>query len=76
MLASNFNKVHMIPACPCGYQLDIKKSTHKKLSNFLTQMASTGIIKIETNAGDSTFRLSLSTQIILFSQKAFQKLFV
>ncbi|KAI5696841.1 hypothetical protein M8J75_000934 [Diaphorina citri] len=51
MLASNFNKVHMIPACPCGYQLDIKKSTHKKLSNFLTKMANTGIIKLETNAG-------------------------
>uniref|UniRef100_A0A8D8QZQ3 Eukaryotic translation initiation factor 2D n=2 Tax=Cacopsylla melanoneura TaxID=428564 RepID=A0A8D8QZQ3_9HEMI len=51
MLASNFNKVHMIPACPCGYSLDIKKSSHKKLSNFLTNMANTGIIRLETNAG-------------------------
>lgn len=32
ILTSNFYRLHMIPACPDGVTLDIKKSSYKKLS--------------------------------------------
>lgn len=32
ILTSNFYRLHMIPACPDGISLDIKKSSYKKLS--------------------------------------------
>ena len=35
VLTSNFFRLHMVPACPAGRSLDVKKSSHKKLSKFL-----------------------------------------
>lgn len=48
LLTSNFYKVHMIPACPDGYTLDIKKTSYKKLSNFLDEMEKLGIVQMES----------------------------
>ncbi|KAF2884982.1 hypothetical protein ILUMI_21203 [Ignelater luminosus] len=47
ILTSTFYKVFMVPACPPGKTLDIKKSSYKKLSNFLQSMTELGIIKVE-----------------------------
>lgn len=43
MLTSTFYKVFMVPACPAGKTLDIKKSSYKKLSNFLQSMTEVGL---------------------------------
>lgn len=48
LLTSNFYKVHMIPACPEGKTLDVKKSSYKKLSNFLDEMVKLGTINVES----------------------------
>lgn len=45
---SKFQKDVMIPVCPNNTTLNFKKSSYKKLLPFLTHMAETGIIKIET----------------------------
>lgn len=44
ILASSFFKVHMLPACPQGKSVDVKKSTYKKLSKFLDSIAAENII--------------------------------
>lgn len=46
LLTSNFYKLHMIPACPSGKQLDLKRSSYKKLSKFLSAMESLDIVKV------------------------------
>jgi translation initiation factor 2D len=46
LLTSNFYKLHMIPACPSGKQLDLKRSSYKKLSKFLSAMENLDIIKV------------------------------
>uniref|UniRef100_A0A8C5AE97 Eukaryotic translation initiation factor 2D n=1 Tax=Gadus morhua TaxID=8049 RepID=A0A8C5AE97_GADMO len=38
LLTSSFLRNHMFPCCPNGKQLDIKKSSYKKLSKFLQTM--------------------------------------
>ncbi|KAG7256880.1 hypothetical protein CRUP_028364, partial [Coryphaenoides rupestris] len=38
LLASSFLRNHMFPCCPSGKQLDVKKSSYKKLSKFLLTM--------------------------------------
>ncbi|CAL8367753.1 unnamed protein product [Lota lota] len=38
LLTSSFLRNHMFPCCPSGKQLDIKKSSYKKLSKFLQTM--------------------------------------
>ncbi|PSN35430.1 Eukaryotic translation initiation factor 2D [Blattella germanica] len=47
LLTSNFYKVHMIPACPPGATLDIKKSSYKKLSRFLQEMERQDVLKVK-----------------------------
>ncbi|KAK7068948.1 Eukaryotic translation initiation factor 2D [Halocaridina rubra] len=47
ILTSNFYRLHMIPACPDGQSLDIKKSSYKKLSKFLNAMAKNDIIAVK-----------------------------
>jgi translation initiation factor 2D len=37
----------MIPACPTNQSIDVKKSSFKKLSTFLSVMAQEGIIKVK-----------------------------
>uniref|UniRef100_A0A8D3D8Z7 Eukaryotic translation initiation factor 2D n=1 Tax=Scophthalmus maximus TaxID=52904 RepID=A0A8D3D8Z7_SCOMX len=38
LLTSTFLRIHMFSCCPSGKQLDIKKSSYKKLSKFLQSM--------------------------------------
>ena len=45
MLSSNFFRVHMVPQT--NRSLDVKKSSHKKLSNFLAHMQSKGVIQVK-----------------------------
>lgn len=47
LLISNFYKLHMIPACPDGKSIDIKKTSFKKMSKFIQQMSVDSLIKIE-----------------------------
>jgi len=47
MLTSNFYRLHMVPACPPDTQLDVKKSSYKKLSKFLEKKERFGVIKIK-----------------------------
>lgn len=42
-----FYKQHMMKFCPAGKNLDIKKSTYKKLSKFLQHEEQSGIIRIK-----------------------------
>ncbi|XP_033737370.1 eukaryotic translation initiation factor 2D-like isoform X2 [Pecten maximus] len=46
ILTSAFYRLHMIPFCPAGKSLDIKKSSFKKLSKFLKQKQKEGFITI------------------------------
>lgn len=47
MLTSNFFRVHMVSQCPKGKSLDVKKSSYKKLSKFLSEKAKEGIITVK-----------------------------
>lgn len=47
ILTSNFYRLHMVPGCPDGSSLDIKKSSYKKLSKFLNAMAKNNIISVK-----------------------------
>lgn len=44
MLTSTFFKNHLIAACPEGQSIDIKKSSYKKLTTFLSSMKGKGVI--------------------------------
>lgn len=47
ILTSTFYKLEMITSCPLGKSLDIKKSSYKKLGQFLKHMAKTGVITVK-----------------------------
>ncbi|XP_069315810.1 eukaryotic translation initiation factor 2D isoform X1 [Eulemur rufifrons] len=47
LLTSTFLGSHMFSCCPEGRQLDIKKSSYKKLSKFLQQMQQEQIIQVK-----------------------------
>ncbi|XP_043572547.1 eukaryotic translation initiation factor 2D isoform X1 [Chiloscyllium plagiosum] len=47
LLTSTFLKVHVYPCCPEGQQLDIKKSSYKKLSKFLLTMQQRQILQMK-----------------------------
>lgn len=47
MLTSNFFRVHMVKQCPKGKTLDVKKSSHKKLSKFLQAMEKDNLVVIK-----------------------------
>ncbi|XP_071516840.1 eukaryotic translation initiation factor 2D isoform X2 [Panulirus ornatus] len=47
ILTSNFYRLHMVPACPDGTSLDIKKSSYKKLSKFLNALAKKELIQVK-----------------------------
>lgn len=44
MLTSNFFKNHVMAVCPPGQTLDIKKSSYKKVSVFLSKMKEKGLV--------------------------------
>ena len=47
ILTSNFFRLHMVPACPPDQPLDVKKSSHKKLSKYLDSKDKLGLLKIK-----------------------------
>ena len=47
ILTSTFYKVHMLPACPLGKQLDIKETSYKKLSKFLHEMEKQDLLTLK-----------------------------
>ncbi|KAF7281373.1 hypothetical protein GWI33_004856 [Rhynchophorus ferrugineus] len=47
ILTSNFYKLQMLPSCPPGVMLDIKKTSYKKLKTFLDEMCKEGLITIK-----------------------------
>ncbi|XP_063928992.1 eukaryotic translation initiation factor 2D isoform X2 [Zophobas morio] len=47
ILTSNFYKLQMMPVCPEGKSLDIKKSSFKKLKPFLDSLSKEGLITIK-----------------------------
>ncbi|KAG1697894.1 Eukaryotic translation initiation factor 2D [Nymphon striatum] len=47
ILTSTFYRLHMVPCCPHGCSLDIKKSSYKKLSKFLNEMKQINIILVQ-----------------------------
>ncbi|XP_076064765.1 eukaryotic translation initiation factor 2D [Oratosquilla oratoria] len=47
VLTSNFYRRHMVPSCPDGATMDVKKSNYKKLSKFLNAMQKRGIIEVK-----------------------------
>ncbi|XP_056665133.1 eukaryotic translation initiation factor 2D-like [Monodelphis domestica] len=47
LLTSTFLGSHMFSCCPKGQQLDIKKSSYKKLSKFLQQMMNQEILQVK-----------------------------
>lgn len=47
LLISNFYKVHMIPACPEGKTVDIKKSKFKKMSKLIEDMREEKVIEVD-----------------------------
>lgn len=49
ILTSAFYRVHMIPFCPTGKSLDVKKSSFKKLSKFLAQKQKEKFITMENS---------------------------
>ncbi|KAL6427294.1 hypothetical protein ACFW04_008697 [Cataglyphis niger] len=51
MLSSNFFKNHLLVACPPGKNVDVKKSRYKKLSVFLAEMKTKGIINTSITKG-------------------------
>ncbi|XP_014436185.1 eukaryotic translation initiation factor 2D [Pelodiscus sinensis] len=52
LLTSTFLRNHMFACCPEGQQLDIKKSSYKKLSKFLQHMQQQKIVQVkELNKG-------------------------
>ena len=46
-MTSNFFRLHMVPAAPPGTQLDIKKSSYKKLSKYLESKQKNGLLQIK-----------------------------
>ncbi|XP_067096201.1 eukaryotic translation initiation factor 2D isoform X1 [Osmerus mordax] len=48
LLTSTFLRIHMVSCCPSGKQLDIKKSSFKKLSKFLQSMQQQrGLVRVK-----------------------------
>ena len=47
ILTSNFFRLHMVAACPPGKQIDVKKSSYKKLSKYLEKKEKLGLLAIK-----------------------------
>jgi translation initiation factor 2D len=56
----------MIPACPSGKQLDLKRSSYKKLSKFLNEMENLDIIKVKelTKGVESIMAINASHKML------------
>lgn len=47
ILVSKFSSQYLHAACPDGQRIDVKKSTYKKMSKFLSEMQSDGLIVVK-----------------------------
>uniref|UniRef100_S4RKB7 Eukaryotic translation initiation factor 2D n=1 Tax=Petromyzon marinus TaxID=7757 RepID=S4RKB7_PETMA len=50
LLTSTFFSVHLIPCCPNGKRIDMKKSSYKKLSKFLQSMQQRGLLQVKESS--------------------------
>lgn len=66
ILTSTFYRTYMLGCCPTDNQFDIKKTSYKKLSNFLQEMKMKNIINVEElNKGvESITDINLSHELI------------
>lgn len=46
MLASTLYSTHVLPRCPPGRFLDLKKTSHKKLSSYLSHLQNEGLLTV------------------------------
>lgn len=46
MLASTLYSTHVLPRCPPGRFLDLKKTSHKKLSSYLSHLQNEGLLAV------------------------------
>lgn len=69
MLSSNFFKNHLLVACPPDKNVDVKKSRYKKLSVFLAEMKTKGIINTSITKGVESL---LSIKVILIFRLYFK----
>lgn len=67
MLSSNFFKNHLLVACPPDKNVDVKKSRYKKLSVFLAEMKTKGIINTSITKGVESL-LSIKFDHLLVKQ--------
>lgn len=52
LLASSLYSSHVLPRCPPGRQLDIRRTSYKKLSTYLAHLQSEGVLSLkETSPG-------------------------
>ncbi|CAH1153646.1 unnamed protein product [Phaedon cochleariae] len=51
VLTSNFFKLNMLPICPPNRNLDIKKTSYKKLKPFLKKMSDEGLVTVKEIKG-------------------------
>jgi translation initiation factor 2D len=68
LLTSNFYKLHMIPACPSGKQLDLNRSSYKKLSKFLSAMESLDIIKVRELTRGVDIIMAINTNHVMLRE--------
>lgn len=47
LLVSTFHKSHLLPSCPANQQVDVKKSSYKKLSVFLKEMQKLRLLEVK-----------------------------
>jgi len=47
ILVSKFSSQYLHGACPDGQRIDVKKSSYKKMSKFLSEMQSNGLIEVK-----------------------------
>ncbi|KAK7862350.1 hypothetical protein R5R35_006923 [Gryllus longicercus] len=66
ILSSKFYKLHMLPACPSGKTIDVKKSSHKKLSVFLSNMQMLGVVTVKelTKGVESIMNVNTSHELL------------
>jgi translation initiation factor 2D len=55
----------MIPACPSGKQLDLKRSSYKKLSKFLSAMESLDVVKVRERTKGVDCIMAINTDHVM-----------
>uniref|UniRef100_H2YWQ6 SUI1 domain-containing protein n=1 Tax=Ciona savignyi TaxID=51511 RepID=H2YWQ6_CIOSA len=62
ILAMSITVLHVLPCCPSGVNLEIKKTKHKKLGKYLKEVAATGLIEVKelTKGNDNIVQINRS----------------